>query len=154
MRQPAVPFSITVQETSVTASAGVYFVGLERTVMGMLRLDEERLLVQLVESRKRVEVTDGGYRERRETDDVTEREVPLAHVGGARLRWRWFRHELVLTATDLRAFAGIPGAAGVELRLRVARRHLADALELVQSLQLQLAELALQRAEAMRPLRG
>ena len=75
-------------------------------------------------------------------------------MGGARLRRRWFWRELVLTATDLRAFAGLPGAAGVELRLRVARQYRAEARELVGALQLQLAELALQRAEAMRTLRG
>jgi hypothetical protein len=150
MSQPGVPFSVTINETGFTATQSVYYVTTERTVMGMLRLEAERLVVQLAESRKLVELTDSGYHQRTESDDVTERAVPLAQLRDARLRRRWLVRELVLTATDLRAFAGLPGAAGVELRVRIARRHRAEAEELVGAVRLQVAELALQRAEAMR----
>jgi hypothetical protein len=154
MPPPVVPFSVTVNETGFTATQSIYYVGVERRVMGMLRLEEERLVVQTTELRKQVRVSDAGYQEVTETDDVSERLIPLASVADAHLRRRWLGWELLLTGADLRAFAGLPGAAGLEMRLRVERRHRAAAADLVATLRLQLAELALRRAEAARPLPG
>ena len=154
MSPPVVPFSVVANETGFTATQSVYFVGVERRVLGMLRLDDERLVVQTSELRKHVRVSDAGYQEVTEADDVAERAIPVAAVADAQLRRRWLGWELLLTGADLRAFAGLPGAHGLELRLRVARRHRAAAAELVASLRLQIAELALRRAEAAPPLPG
>ena len=152
MPQPGVPFSLSRKESQVNATAGVQYVAVERRVLGVARLDDERLVLQLAESRAVTEVTDVGYRQRIEADPVAERAVPLDLLGDARLRRRWLAWELVLTAIDLRAFEGVPGAAGVELRLRVERRHRDQADELVSALRLALADLALRQAEHGRHL--
>ena len=152
MTQAGVPFSISLDETQVDASPGIHYLSLRRRVLGIVRLDDERLLLQLAESRAVTEVSDVGVRQRTEASPVDERAVPLDLLGDARLRRRWLAWELVITATDLHAFEGLPGSRGVELRLRVDRRHRAEAVELVGALRLALADLALRHAEAGRRL--
>ena len=150
MTSPAVPFSVPLSEQILSSDAGLTYVTAKRRVHGVARVDDDRLVLQLAESRAVVQLTEMGVTQRMESDPVAERAIPLALVGDARLRRHWLWWQLVLTAADLRAFEGLPGAEGVELRLRVDRRHRALAEELVGTLQLALAELAVQRAEGRR----
>lgn len=149
MSPPAVPFTVPLDE-QLTSAGGLTYVTTKRRVHGIARLEDDRLVLQVAESRAVVHVTGTGIEQRTESDPVAERAVTLDQLGDARLRRHWLWWQLVVTASDLRAFEGLPGAEGGELRLRVDRRHRAVAEELVATLRLALAELALQRAEGRR----
>ncbi|HEU4631460.1 MAG TPA: hypothetical protein VFS08_17030 [Gemmatimonadaceae bacterium] len=153
MSSTEVPFSIRLSDEHVATSAGSFYLAADRRVVGLARLEPDALVVQFAESRHVVHVlAAGGVEQRRESDVVSDRRIPLEAISGARVAWGLLGPRLVVTTSDLRALAGMPGANGAELRLRIARRHRTAASELVAELQLQLADLALRRAEADRQL--
>lgn len=149
MPSAEVPFTVRLSDEHIATSAGSFYVAADRRVVGIARLEPDALVLQFSESRHVVHVlAAGGVEQRREADTVSDRRIPLDAISGARVGWSLLGARLVVTTSDLRATAGMPGANGAELRLRIARRHRAAAAELVAELQLQVADLALRRAEA------
>ena len=128
------------------------------TVHGLLRLDGDRLVVQWRLARH-TEHLGSGYKTDDEMEAVREEVVPLEAVAGAFVRRRWWEFwkgpQLVLNATDLRAFDEIVGEDGLRLShpaefvvgLRRADGMLAE--EFTAELTLAVAELATERYQAL-----
>jgi hypothetical protein len=126
------------------------------TVHGLLRLDGERLVIQWRLERS-TEHMGSEIRTDREVDPVREEVVPLSGLAGAAVPHGWLGRvsppRIVLTATDLRAFEGIAGSAGLRLAhpaqlvLRVRWRDRLAAREFAADLELALAERAIRAAE-------
>jgi len=132
----------------------------KETIHGLLRLDGEGLHIQWRVARSTDHV---GWQIRtdREVEPVREVTVPLSAIASAtvRRRWRWPPNAcLVLTASDLRAFEEIAGAAGLsldhpaELSLGLRREDRGLGSEFAGELELALAERALAAAEAKETL--
>jgi hypothetical protein len=127
------------------------------TVLGLLLLDGQRVIIQWRVGRQTDHIG-AEIRTDREVDPVQEVVLPLGEIATATVRasrWPWRPGlRLILTAADLRAFESVAGVAGLrldhpaELVLRVRRGDRTLAREFVGELQLALAELALERAEA------
>lgn len=126
------------------------------TVHGLLLLDGPRVIIQWRVGRQTDHIGTE-IRTDREVDPVQEVVLPLGEIATATVRasrWPWSRLRLVLTAADLRTFEQVTGMGGLrldhpaELVLRVRRGDRTLAWEFVGELQLALAELALNRAEA------
>jgi hypothetical protein len=129
------------------------------TIHGLVRLDGDALHIQWRAARSTDRVGRQEIRTDREVDPVREVTVPLNAVAGATIRRRWpLGARLVLTATDLRAFEEVAGAAGLsldhpaELALDLRREDRALGGEFVGELELALAERALAAAEAKEAL--
>ena len=126
---------------------------------GLLRLDDERLVVQWRVARK-TEHVGWEIRTDEEVEPVREIVVPLSAVADAAVRggwWSWITGgpRVVLTATDLVAFEALAGAGGLKLdhpsrlvlRIRYADRLAAE--EFGAELALALAERTLR--DGVRP---
>lgn len=130
-------------------------------IHGLLRLDGDRLVVQWRVDRQ-TERYGAEIRTDLELDPVREVILPLGALAGAEVRaggWRRLRGaQVVLTASDLRAFEEIAGAAGLRLDhpatlvLGIRRSERLAAREFAADLNLALAERALRRAESPGPL--
>ena len=153
MSHPSLPFQLTLASEELRIEEEVRVRNTKRRIVGLLRLDGDRLRFQLGETQAIAEVTSVGYRTRTDERPVTDQDIPLAELAEARLERRLFGWRLRLTANDLRTLAGLPGARGVELRLPVARAHRERAVELVGAIELALADLALERASRDAPPR-
>jgi len=121
------------------------------TVHGLLRLEEDRLVVQWRLGRRTETVGATEVSTDREYETVREVVLPLASVAGARVRRPWWSvfvgPRLVLRAADLQAFDAIAGGEGLrldhpaELVLRLRRKDLLAAEEFTADLALALAQL-------------
>lgn len=128
----ALPFIIT---QSTDAFADSQYTSTTETAHGLLRLERDRLVIQWRVHRT-TDRMGAEFSSREEQDPVREISVPLAQLASAELRHRWAmlggKPRLVLTASDLRAFEGVAGPAGLSLghpsRLEFTlQRHDADA---------------------------
>ena len=145
----ALPFTL---KRSKDEFGGVSLTSTTETVHGLLRLEGDRLVIQWRLARH-TEHMGAGYRTDDEMEAVREEDVPLSAVAGAYVRRRrwwefWKGPQLVLNATDLRAFDEIVGEEGLRLShpaemvvgLRRTDRMLAE--EFTAELTLAVAELA------------
>jgi hypothetical protein len=145
-RSAALPFSL--RRSSDVIAAGT-ITSTTETVHGLLRLDEDRLVVQWRVSRK-IDFIGGEIRTDEELKAVREATLPLAAVAGAAVRRPWWglaaSPRLVLTAADLRAFEPLTGPDGLglahpaELVLRLRRGDRLPAEEFAAELALALAQ--------------
>ena len=149
----ALPFLIRRQHDVVHASE---VTSTTEAIHGVLRLEVDALVVQWSTARESLRV--GRVIETtRALDPVREVRIPFAGLAGAALRWQWRRWPpgptFVLLASDLHAFAGLAGGAGLvlehpaELTLGIRRQDRATARDFASELELQLADLALGAAE-------
>jgi hypothetical protein len=131
------------------------FTSTSETVHGLLRLEGEQLVVQWRIARSTDHVG-SEIRTDREVTPVREVVIPLAALGGARVRaswWPWSAGRIVLTAADLVAFEAVAGETGLrldhpaELVFRVRRADLDLAREFVGEVDMALADRALQAAQ-------
>ena len=143
----AVPFFLKRSEDAFTSNV----TSTRERVHGLLRLEEDRLVVQWRRDRTTEHVgatemsTDTTY------EEVREVSLPLASVAGARVRRRWWAFwegpRLVLRSADLRAFDTLAGAEGLrlghpaELELRLRRKDALVAEEFSADLALAVAQL-------------
>jgi len=128
----------------------------KETVHGLLRLEDERLVIQWRTARK-TERVGREIRVDQELEPVQELAIPLSALASAKVRRFWFRRPpglyLVLTASDLRAFEAVAGEGGLrlthpaELVIRVGRASRAAAREFASELELALADRQLRAAE-------
>ena len=131
-----VPFTLKRQEVT---SATVRYEQVDTVVRGLLRLDDDELVVQWCEE-ETVTRMDWGYSREKSESEVREKRVPLAALRSAQLRRRWWLFtDLALAAADLRAFEGVPGGRGSELVVRIARADRSAAADLASSIELALA---------------
>ena len=149
----ALPFSLRRKHEVVGVRE---YTSTTETVHGLLRLDGERLVIQwrLTRATDRV-----GFEIRtdREVEPVRETVVPLSSLAGAAVRRQWWRRllgpQLVLTAADLRAFAGVADDAVLRLEhparlvLNLRRADETAAAEFAAEVELAIAEQALSAAE-------
>jgi hypothetical protein len=158
MTQPsALPFTLRRSDTSYGKEGE--FVTTTEHVVGLLRLDTDRLVVQWRRSRS-TQLVGMEMRTDRDVEQVREVVIPLAALAGAAVRWIWWRWppglHLVLTGADLVAFEEIAGESGLrldhpaELVLRIRRTDGHAARMFAGELELAVADLALRDAE--RPL--
>ena len=130
---------------------------MSETIHGLLRLDEDRLVLQWRVSRS-TDVVGFEIRTDKELEPVREVVVPLSALAGAVVRRKWNRwppgRYLILTAADMRAFETVGGAAGLkldhpaELAIRIRRPDRDAAEEFAGELSLAVAERALRAAES------
>lgn len=140
----ALPFSFA---RSSDAIKGAVYTSTSETVHGLLRVEEERLVIQWRVTRT-TERMGGGYESNDEMEPVREVAAPLAHIAAAELRpGRLFSPpRLILTASDLRAFEGVAGPTGLamdhpgELVLTIDKRHAAAAREFAADLEMAISE--------------
>ena len=128
----------------------------QERVHGLLRLEEDRLVIQWRVARE-TERVGMEIRTDHDVEAVRELIVPLSAIGGAEVRARGWRRllgpQVVLTASDLRAFEEITGAAGLKLAhpaalaLRILRSDHLLAQEFAGELNLAVAEHALRQVE-------
>lgn len=158
-RLAALPFTLRRDDSIV----GEEITSTTEKVHGLLRVDGERLAIQWRTSRSTRRVGKE-IRTDEEFEPVREVSVPLSALAGAEIRWIWWRwppgRYLVLTGSDLRAFEGIAGAAGLrmshpaELIVRIGYSHHDAAREFAGELELAVAERVLRAAEEFPQLQG
>ena len=148
----ALPFFLKRSEDVIASGS---FISTSETVHGLLRLEGEQLVVQWRIARSTDHVG-SEIRTDREVTPVREVVIPLAALGGGRVRaswWPWSAGRIVLTAADLRAFEAVAGETGLrldhpaELVFRVRRADLDLAHEFVGEVEMALADRALQAAQ-------
>lgn len=161
LRTAALPF---VLRRSHDVVAALEITTTRELLHGLIRLDGDQIVIQWRASR---EVSHVGTEIRTDHELAPLREVtiPLGGFAGARLRRVWHSwlpgEALVLTAADLRAFAGLgdePGTPGLlrkhpaELLLDIRRADRMLAREFASELNLALADRLLRIAEGESPL--
>jgi hypothetical protein len=139
---------------------GLEFTTTTERIHGLLRLDGERLIVQWRIARE-TERYGPEIRTDHEVEPVREVILPLSALSGVAVRehrWRWpWGPQLVLTASDLRAFEDIAGAAGLRLAhpatlvLRIQRSERLAAQEFAADVNLAVADQALLSTKAPLP---
>ena len=144
-RQAALPFSLEGMEETLGVSE---LTSTKETIHGLLRLDGDRLLIQwrLTIKTEHLGETD------EELGDINSVVLPLDRIAEVAVRRRWWEFwlgpRLVLTATDMLAFAQIAGEEGfrlshpAELVLRLRRGDHLAAEEFAAEVALALAELS------------
>ncbi|HEX9166472.1 MAG TPA: hypothetical protein VF862_11225 [Gemmatimonadales bacterium] len=152
----ALPFFLKRSEDVITSGT---ITSTAETVHGLLRLEGEQLVVQWRIARSTDHVG-SEIRTDREVSPVHEAVIPLAALGGGRVRaswWPWSAGRIILTAADLRAFETVAGATGLrldhpaELVFRVRRADLEAAREFLGELDMALADRALRAAQEPPP---
>jgi hypothetical protein len=153
------------------------------TVHGLLRLENDALVIQWSTARETKRVGMGGQIPKaaglyisigdtgvgttvttdRAMDPVREVRVPLGQLAGAEVRWRWRgwvpRPMLVLRASDLRAFEALVANSGAlldhpgEVSLGIRRKDRGLARSFAMDLEVQLADHALEAIENRERLR-
>ncbi len=160
----AVPFTIKrsqdLSSWKYESGTGVWESQKKETAHGLVRLAEDRLVIQWRLAVKRQMWSDSAWETREDIEPVREIVIPLAKVAGAfvlKRRWWEIGPRLVITASDLLAFEEIAGQEGLRLqhpsklvlRIESADRLIAD--EFAAELALTLAQLpAGERADAAR----
>jgi hypothetical protein len=145
----AVPFVLKRGEDAMTSTS---IESMRETIHGVIRLEQERVVLQWRVGRKR-EVYGTEMRVDKELEPVRQVEVRLDGLAGAVVRHGWLGWllgpKLVLTAADLAAFEVVAGAEGLrmdhpaQLHVRVRRRDRLLAEEFCAELALALAERSL-----------
>ncbi|HEY0672942.1 MAG TPA: hypothetical protein VGD27_11770 [Longimicrobiales bacterium] len=153
MHSAALPFTIRRKNEVVTWKD---ITSTQETVHGLLRLDEDRIVIQWRTSRA-IEHVGSEIRTDTELEAVREVSLPLSALANAEVRWSWLRwppgRYLVLTGADLRAFEALAGADALELKhpaelvMRMGREMKLPALEFASEVRLALADRALKAAE-------
>lgn len=154
---PALPF---VLKRSDDVISGSKVTSTTERIHGLLRTDGESLVVQWRLARETDHIG-AVIRTDHEYEPVREVSIPLSGIAGAAVRqrkWLWFRlrAEIVLTASDLRAFEEITGEAGLKLThpaaltLPIPRSHELAALEFAADLNLLLVEREHERSSGVR----
>ena len=148
--QAAVPFRLSRGQDEFTAGS---VTSTTEVVHGLLRLDDDRLVVQWRLARRTEHMGAVSVRSDEELEAVRELVVPLAGLAGAAVRRRWWAPWrgplLVLRAADLRAFEDLAGEGGLrldhpaELLLGLRRADLLLAEEFAAEVALAVAERAL-----------
>ena len=135
--------------------AGKEITSTHETVHGLLHLDGERILIQWRTSRA-IDRVGSEIRSDSELEPVRELSLPLSALAGAEVRQSWLpwrRPYLVLAGADLRAFEGLAGNEGLQLKhpaqfeIRIANDSRLAAMEFVSELRLALADRSLRLAE-------
>jgi hypothetical protein len=155
------PFLLHTQGENVHVGIRTGITVTEIALQGLMRLEGDALIFQFATARQFVRVGGGGVRTRRESDPVREVAVPLSAMVSIELRrprWRfWAPWELVVFPGDLRAFDGLPLADSPrsgELAMRVEWRDRVAAAELVDEVELAMAERVLEEATSAAALRS
>lgn len=117
---------------------------------GLLRIDGEALVFQVLVTRTTTRVGGSSVETDRSTDPVRDIRVPISAIGSIRIRRTgWLRRrQVVIVARDLKAFIDLPGARAQELKIPVERQHAELAAEFVGTVELAMADYALQLAES------
>jgi hypothetical protein len=117
---------------------------------GLVRVEGDALVFQFVVTKTVTRVGGVSVQTERSTEPVREVRVPVGSLAAIRLRRKgWLRRrEVILSARDLNAFLGIPGARAQDLAIPVPREHVAAAVELVGTVELAMADHALKLAES------
>ena len=147
----ALPFTFT---RSSDAFKGSEYTSTSETAHGLLRVDDDRLVIQWRVSRT-TERMGRGYETKEVTEPVREVSVPLNQLASAQVRpARLFAApRLVLTASDLRTFEAVAGPTGLsmehpgELVLTIDKRHGDAAREFAGELELAISERLMRLAE-------
>jgi hypothetical protein len=123
--------------------ASSYTVKLE--VHGLLRLDDDRVVVEAQEIRTNLAT----YHHRR--GEVRTAELPLALIDSVELTgwWPWWLR-LRLRSRSMAALAGLPGTSGGELVATIRQGDQLRAREFVSAVELELAERRLRMLETTR----
>lgn len=117
-----------------------------------MRVEDGRLVFQWSGAAEVIETKGTGTRVKEETLPVRTVSLPVTRVAQLALEGRWWRWRVVLRATDLAAFADVPGARDGTLTLWITRRDREIAAELITNLEIQQADAALAAAEEPPPL--
>ncbi|MGE5927643.1 MAG: hypothetical protein ACM357_09825 [Gemmatimonadota bacterium] len=141
----ALPFTIRLKGADQVAAGRVQSV--EERHAGVARLAEAGVQLEWSGRREHTDVKGGSVTSRGEQLPVTRIVVPARHIMEATLRRRWWRPYLRLRVSDVHSLAGIPGAAGTECRLRIAREDRGRAVEFITDLRLLMADAELRAAE-------
>lgn len=144
----AVPFFM---KRSSDRWAGDGYTSRKEVAHGLLRLEDDRLVVQWRVSVKTETLASTHMSSEEDVEPVREIVIPLRRVAGASVRQRWWDlfsgGRLVLTGADLRAFEAVAGAEGLKLshparlELRIRRSDRLDAQEFAADVSLALAQL-------------
>ncbi len=102
------------------SETGVYESNRRETAHGLVRVEEDRLVIQWRLAVKRQLWSASSWETREDIEPVREIVIPLASVSGAfvmdRRWWDWTGPKLVITASDLLAFEKIAGQEGLRLQ--------------------------------------
>ena len=151
----AVPFTFKrsqdLSSWKYESGTGVYESTRKETAHGLVRLEEDRLVIQWRLAVRRQRWSDSSWETREDIEPVREIVIPLANVSGAfvpeRRWWDWTGQKLVITASDLLAFEKVAGQEGLRLRhpsklvLRIQSADRLAAREFAAELALKVAEL-------------
>ena len=121
-------------------------------IHGIARLDERTLVLQWSGTASVSEVKGTAASDREEPLPVRTVELPIRRVAGLALLGGWWRPRVELRAADLESVADVPGARHGAVTLRIARRDRPLARERVANLEMQIADAALEAADAPPPL--
>lgn len=145
----AVPF--TLKRSSDLYTSGGGYESTTETAHGLVRLEEDRLVIQWRVAVVTESMEGSGYETRKAIEPVKEIVIPLAKVAGAvvtaRKWWQWVGPRLTITAADLLAFEKIAGPQGLKLKhpsklvLRIKRSDRLIAEEFAAELALTLTRL-------------
>lgn len=155
----AVPF--TLKRSSDLYTSGGGYESTTETAHGLVRLEEDRLVIQWRLAVVTESMEGSGYETREAIEPVKEIVIPLAKVAGAvvtaRKWWRLAGPRLTITAADLLAFEKIAGPQGLKLRhpsklvLRIKRADRLIAEEFAAELALTLTRLPEDRGRRALP---
>lgn len=145
----AVPF--TLKRSSDLYTSGGGYESTTETAHGLVRLEEDRLVIQWRVAVTTESMAGSGYETREAIEPVREIVIPLAKVAGAVVTggksWRLVGPRLIITASDLLAFEKIAGPQGLRLKhpsklvLRIKRADRLIAEEFAAELALTLTRL-------------
>jgi hypothetical protein len=120
-------------------------------IHGVARIEGSTLVLEWTGEKLIDEVKGPEVRSRSEPVPARRVAVAAGSIGGAEVRG-WLRRRLELWSSDINALAGVPGARGGRIRLRISRSDQLLAEELVASLQMAAADAALDSAYEPPPL--
>jgi hypothetical protein len=160
---PALPFVLKRSDVvldRMDVAFGTRVTSTTELIHGLLRADLEALVVQWRLGRETRHVGEV-IRTDHEYEPVRELRIPWSGLAGAAVRqrkWLWFKREveLVLTASDLRAFEKVTGEAGLKLRhpaaltLSIPPSHELEALEFAADLNLLLADRQIEPSDVVK----
>jgi len=114
---------------------------------GVAQLTGAGILLEWNGQREHSDVAGGSVTSRSEVLPLVRREIPARLIVEATLRRRWWKPYIRIRVSDLGCLDGVPGAAGAECRLRVAREDRHAATEFLIDLRLLAADAELRALE-------